>query len=195
VTSGRPAPEGASGDRPPAVFIGGPPASGKTTLGAALAPVLGAALVDLDVATGPLTAVVLELIGAADLSEPRAARLTRAPRYETLFGLAEDIARAGLPAVLVAPFTAERDAYRWAGIAKRFSQLADAHLVWMTLPPADLAGRLTARAALRDAVKLRDPGAYVAELGERAPTAPHLPLDANRPLNDLVQDVLEYLDR
>jgi LacI family transcriptional regulator len=38
-----------------AVLIGGPPATGKSTLAAALAPHLAAALLDLDVATGPLT--------------------------------------------------------------------------------------------------------------------------------------------
>ena len=47
------------------MLIGGPPATGKSTLAAALAPQLGAALLDLDVATGPLTRVVSELIGVA----------------------------------------------------------------------------------------------------------------------------------
>jgi len=37
--------------RPAAVLIGGPPATGKSTLALALAPRLDAALLDLDVAT------------------------------------------------------------------------------------------------------------------------------------------------
>ncbi|MGI8882306.1 MAG: AAA family ATPase [Jatrophihabitans sp.] len=183
-----------SGDRPVAVFIGGPPASGKTTLATALAPALGAALLDLDVATGPLTNVILELIGACDLSEPRAAQLTREPRYETLFGLAEDTARAGTSAVLVGPFGAECDASRWAGIATRLSRFAEAHLVWLTLPPAELVRRLAARGAARDAVKLQDPAGYGADLDSHRPTAPHLPLDATRPVQDLLRDVLEHLE-
>jgi shikimate kinase len=48
-------------NRPAAVLIGGPPATGKSTLAAALAPHLDAAILDLDVATGPLTRVVSDL--------------------------------------------------------------------------------------------------------------------------------------
>ena len=44
--------------RASAVLVAGPPATGKSTLATALAPHLGAAILDLDVATGPLTRVV-----------------------------------------------------------------------------------------------------------------------------------------
>lgn len=195
MTASGPAPTRRSGARPLAVFIAGPPASGKSTLGTDLAPALGAALLDLDVATGPLTGLVLNLIGAVDLSESRAAQLTREPRYETLFSLAEDTTRAGTSTVLVAPFTAERDAHRWDVVARRFAKLANVHLVWLTLPPAELASRLTARAAHRDALKQHDPSAYVADLAEQPPSAPHLLLNADRPVQDLVQDVLVHLKR
>ena len=94
--------------RPAAVLIGGPPATGKSTLAAALAPRLGAALLDLDVATGPLTRVVSDLIGVRDLDDPVLAGLTRDARYDTLLGLAEANLQAGRPVVLVAPFSAER---------------------------------------------------------------------------------------
>ncbi|MGH3179137.1 MAG: AAA family ATPase [Streptosporangiaceae bacterium] len=53
-------------------MIGGPPATGKSTLAAALAPRLGAALLDLDVATGPLTRVVSGLVLVAPFSTERA---------------------------------------------------------------------------------------------------------------------------
>src|SRR5215212_9585234 len=76
--------------RPCAILISGAPATGKSTLAAALAPRLGAAVLDLDVATGPLTTVVSDLIGVADLGNGELARLTRGPRYETLFALAEE---------------------------------------------------------------------------------------------------------
>ena len=93
-----------------AVLLGGPPATGKSTLAAALAPHLDAAILDLDVATGPLTRVVSELIGVRDrdLHDPVLAGLTRDARYATLLGLAEANLRAGRPVVLVAPFSAER---------------------------------------------------------------------------------------
>src|SRR5712691_4835698 len=67
-----------------AVLIGGPPATGKSTLAAALAPHLGAALLDLDVATGPLTRVVSGLTGVRDMDDPVLAGLTREARYDTL---------------------------------------------------------------------------------------------------------------
>jgi predicted kinase len=176
--------------RPLAVFVGGPPASGKTTLARALAPVLGAALLDLDVATGPLTRLVLDLIGASDLSEPRAAELTRRPRYDTLLDLATDIAHYGSSTVVVAPFGAERERARWATISDRLAPFADARLVWLTLSPAELAARLVARGAARDPVKLRDPAAYVAGLDLARPTAPHLALPATRPTDELVAAVV-----
>ena len=53
-----------------AVLVGGSPATGKSTLAAALAPRLDAALLDLDVATGPLTRVVSKLAGVHDLDDP-----------------------------------------------------------------------------------------------------------------------------
>jgi predicted kinase len=186
---------GRSGDRPVAVFIGGPPGSGKTTLATALAPALGAAVLDLDVATGPLTNVILDLVGAQDLSEPTVAELTREPRYETLLGLAEDTARAGTSTVLVGPFGAERDATRWSAVAARLVPFADVHLIWLTLAPDDLAARLHTRGAARDAVKLTDPEAYLTSLDTRAPAAPHLALDGSRPPPDLVREVLAYLNR
>src|SRR6267154_5697353 len=94
--------------RATAVLIGGPPATGKSTLASALAPELGAALLDLDVATGPLTRVVSGLIGVRDLEDPVLAGLTRDARYDTLLQLADANLRAGLPVVLVAPFSRER---------------------------------------------------------------------------------------
>ena len=67
-----------------AVLIGGPPATGKSTLAMALAPRLEAAVLDLDVATAPLTRVVSELTGLHDLDDPALAGLTREARYDTL---------------------------------------------------------------------------------------------------------------
>ena len=175
---GGPAPHPRAPDRPLAVFVGGPPASGKTTLAAALARALHAALIDLDTATGPLTALVLELLGAGDLDEQRAARMTRRPRYETVLGLAEDSLRAGTSAVVVAPLTAERDAEVWSQLTGRLAPLAEVRLVWLVVGREELAARLRARAAVRDVRKLADPLAYAAGLDLSEPGPPHLALDA-----------------
>lgn len=161
---------------PWAVLIGGAPATGKSTLAAALAPRLRAAVLDLDVATGPLTSVVAGLIGRTDLSDPELAALTRKPRYDTLFALAEDNLRAGTSVVLVAPFSAERSAAGWATVTARLP--ARPVLVWLHLPPAELIDRLTRRGAVRDAGKSNDPAAFLATLDPTPPQAPHLALDA-----------------
>jgi predicted kinase len=180
--------------RPWAVLIGGAPATGKSTLAAALAPRLGAALLDLDVATGPLTTVVSGLIGVADLSDPRIAELTRTARYDTLLGLAADNLRAGLSVVLVAPFTTERTVEGWRAAAGWLApHAAGLALVWLDLPDHHLVDRLRQRAAARDTAKMQDPEAFLTAIDHAPPAVPHLPLDATRQVPDLVNAVIDYL--
>jgi predicted kinase len=180
--------------RPFAVLIGGAPATGKSTLATALAPRLRAAVLDLDVATGPLTEVVSRLAGPADLADPRLAELTRAPRYDTLFALAADILRAGLPVVLVAPFTAERSPAGWDAMAHRLSaHAATLTLVWLRLPDDRLIARLRRRDAARDIDKIQRPDAFLSTVDRTPPTVPHLALDASRPVAELVRRVLAEL--
>jgi predicted kinase len=179
---------------PAAVLIGGPPATGKSTLAAALAPRLGAALLDLDVATGPLTRVVSGLAGVPDLDDPALAGLTRAARYDTLLDLADANLRAGRPVVLVAPFTAERaQPSAWAAVGDRLAAVPA--LVWLYLEPRELVRRLTVRSLARDESKLADPAAFLAGLDLGPPAVPHLALDAARPIGLLVAAVLDYLPR
>jgi predicted kinase len=175
-----------------AVLIGGPPATGKTTLALALAPRLGAAVLDLDTATAPLTRVVSELAGTSDLDDPVLAGLTRAARYDTLLALAEANLTAGRPVVLVAPFSAERarpDA--WAATTRRIP--APATMVWLHLPPDELIRRLTQRGLARDEHKIRDPASYLTGLDLDPPAIPHLALDASQPTLALVSAVLSHL--
>jgi len=175
-----------------AVLIGGPPATGKTTLAAALAPRLDAALLDLDTATGPLTRVVSELAGTGDLDDPVLAGLTRDARYETLFALAEANLAAGRPVVLVAPFTTERALpSAWAAVTRRLP--GNATMVWLHLPPDELVRRLTRRGLARDKNKVRDPASYLAGLDLAPPVIPHLALDACQPTDALVRLVLSQL--
>ena len=62
---------------PVAIVVTGPPATGKSSLGAALAEELNAALIDQDVATGALTDVIAALVGVDDLDDLQLATLTR----------------------------------------------------------------------------------------------------------------------
>ncbi len=178
--------------RSAAILIGGPPATGKSTLATALAPHLAAAVLDLDVATGPLTRVVSELVGVHDLDDPVLAGLTRDARYDTLLGLADANLRAGRPVVLVAPFSTERaQPSAWAATTRRIA--ADPTMVWLHLPPEELIRRLTRRALARDKSKIRDPASFLTGLDLGPPAIPHLPLDASKPTATLVQAVLTHL--
>jgi predicted kinase len=175
-----------------AVLVGGPPATGKSTLAAALAPQLGAAILDLDVATGPLTRVVAELASVHDLDDPVLAGLTRQARYDTLLGLADANLRAGRPVVLVAPFSAERaQPAAWAAATRRIP--ADPTMIWLHLPPAELIRRLTRRALARDENKIRDPASFLTGLDLAPPVGPHLALDASQPTATLVRSILDHL--
>jgi predicted kinase len=175
-----------------AVLIGGPPATGKSTLAMALAPRLDAAVLDLDVATAPLTRVVSELTGLSDLDDPALAGLTRDARYDTLLGLAAANLAAARPVVLVAPFTLERSVpSAWAATTRRIP--ARATMVWLHLTPGELIRRLTERGLARDEGKVRDPALYLAGLDLEPPAIPHLALDASQPTAALVSAVLEHL--
>jgi predicted kinase len=181
-----------------AVLVGGPPATGKSTLASALAPQLGAAVLDLDVATAPLVRVISGLIGVTDLDDPALAGLTRYARYDTLLALADANLRAGRPVILVAPFSAERARpAAWAATAQRLSAAAPVIpvMVWLHLPPDELVRRLSRRALARDENKIRDPASFLAGLDLAPPAIPHLALDATRPTATLVQSILDQLDQ
>jgi predicted kinase len=186
-----------SDPRLPAVILTGPPASGKTTVGRALARHLGAALLDQDTATTPLTAVVADLVGVHDLDDQRLAGPTRAARYETVTALAEDNLRAGLAVVLVAPFSAERrDVRAWDALDRRLRAAGGSPLmVWLRLDARVVVQRLRARGEGRDAAKLANPKAFTSALDVAEPAVPHLAVDAGGSTEDALRDILAALAR
>jgi predicted kinase len=164
----------------PALLISGPPASGKSTLAGAVAARLRAALLDQDVLTGALTAVIGDLVGTHDLDDPRLAALTRGPRYETVLATAEHNLRAGTPVVMVAPFTEERsDPAAWQAARDRLRDAGGRPaLVWLRLPADELVRRLRSRGAARDLGKLADPTAFADAALLRPPVVEHIAVDA-----------------
>ena len=187
------------GDRAPVpvVVMSGAPATGKSTVGRALARELRAAVVDLDTATAPLVGVVADLLGVTDLDDPRLAGPTRAARYEAIVALAEDSLAVGTPVVMVAPFTAERQAGpAWEALAARLRAAGGTPtLVWLRLDPDVVLERLRARGAARDEAKLGDTDAYRDRLTTDPPACPHLDVDANRPVDAIVRELLSRLTR
>lgn len=175
-----------------AFVVAGAPASGKSALGAALARRLGAALLDQDVLTGPLTAVVADLVGAApgDLDDPRVRAATRDATYAALVDTARGCLASGVPTVLVAPFTLERsDPAAWAALVERLG--TPAQLIWASVPPGELVRRMAARDAVRDRRKLAHVEAFLASRAVSPPAVPHLVVDTTAPLDSQVSVVLD----
>lgn len=175
----------------PAVLLAGAPGTGKSTLSHHVARRLGAAVISQDVATGPLVDVVAGLSGVADLDDPRLAGLTRAARYRVVLDLAADNLAAGIPVVLVAPFTTERaDPAAWAAARDQLITAGGQPLlVWLSLDPAERLRRLRIRGAARDAAKLADEGTLLA--AECPPAVEHLALDASHPPDELSRIVID----
>jgi predicted kinase len=181
----------------PVVLLTGAPGTGKSTLGRLLAGRLRAALLDQDVATTPLVDIVRRLMDIDDLDDHHLASLTRAARYEALAALAVDNLSAGVPVVLVAPYTTERARPEaWTALRSRLVAAGGAPLlVWLSLEPEEIVRRLRERGAARDRAKLIDQRQYLDKLSSltATPSVPHLPVPADLPLHMLVDRVLEAL--
>ena len=181
----------------PVVLLTGAPGTGKSTVGRLLAGRLRAALVDQDVATKPLVDVIRRLVDVDDLDDHRLVGLTRTARYEVVAALAIDNLSAGVPVVLVAPYTTERaDPDSWRELRSRLVAAGGAPLlVWLSLEPAEIVRRLKARGAARDLAKLLDEETYQDKLSAMvaAPSVPHVPVPADLPPHLIVGRVLEAL--
>ena len=182
--------------RAAAILVAGPPASGKTTVGASLAQALGATLIDQDVATGQLLSVVESLVHVDDIDDPRLAKLTRVARYETITCLAEDNLRVGNSVLLVAPFSEERKSlHAWEMLFDRLQRAADGTvtMVWLYLSRDELLRRLRGRAADRDASKLRAERRFIDQVDLGPPVGPHIPIHAVGSVDQIVRAIIRQL--
>jgi predicted kinase len=187
---------GTTDARPAAILIAGPPASGKSLVGASLARTLGATLIDLDLATEPLLGVIRSLVNVDDIDDPRLARLTRAERYETITCLAEDNLRAGNTVLLVAPFTEERRTLRaWEARVDRLHQAAGGTviMIWLYLSREELLQRMRDRGADRDEPKLSGEQRFIDHLDLGPPVGPHIPIHAVGSVDQIVHSILMQL--
>jgi predicted kinase len=182
---------------PSAVVVAGPPASGKSSLGARLAGAVGAALLDQDVMTRPLVAVIAGLLGtpADDLDDPRLRAASRDAVYRALLDTAVANLAVGTPVVLVAPFARERgDPRDWQLVHARLEAAGGApSLLWMRCPTDELLRRLHARAAPRDRAKLADPQKHLTAGVLAPPEVAHTVIDATLSANRQLAQALVAL--
>ena len=179
-----------------AILVAGPPASGKSTVGSALAKTLGATLIDQDVATGQLLSIIESLVNVDDIDDPQLAALTRPARYETVTRLAEDNLRLGNTVLLVAPFTAERkNLPAWQELCHRLRRAGGGAvaMVWLYLSREELMQRLRVRAADRDAAKLGGEQRFLDQLELGPPVGPHIPVHAVGSVDAIVHSILMQL--
>jgi predicted kinase len=179
-----------------AILVAGPPASGKSTVGSALAKTLGATLIDQDVATGQLLSIIESLVNVDDLDDPQLAALTRTARYETVTRLAEDNLRLGNTVLLVAPFTAERkNLPAWQELCHRLRRAGGGAvaMVWLYLSREELLQRLRVRGAVRDAAKLRSEQRFIEQLELGPPVGPHIPVHAVGSVDAIVHSIIMQL--
>ena len=151
------------------VVLAGAAGTGKSTLGALLARRLGAALLDFDTLTEPLSAA---LLAGEELGTPREREVVRPLRYATLTAVALEVLACGVGVVAAAPWTRELGDHAWfvdlhARVGERGGRLVVARL--RCDEPVRLA-RLARRGALRDTGRPPSPPAP-------EPVVPHLGLD------------------
>ena len=167
----------------PRVFVvAGPPGSGKSTFGAALARSWPAVLLDQDTLTNPLMSRIGELVGGGDdLDHPAFRGPVRQARLDCVLGAARDNLGLGWSVVLVAPFTAElADPSRFRQVFGSLAGNAAVQLIWVTVPEDVARERRRARGLSRD---------LAADLG--APRTPAVPTVAFVEVNGAAESAVE----
>jgi sugar-phosphatase len=129
--------------------VAGPAASGKSTLGRALAERSGAVILDLDTVTNPLLDALGDQVApGGHWNDPRLRSTVRPARYAALLAVASDQVAEDL--VLVAPFTAElRGGPEWSALLAAVAP-AVPRVVWLDAASTVLAARRDARGEDRD---------------------------------------------
>ena len=156
---------------------------------------LGATLIDQDLATGPLLSVIGSLVNVDDIDDPRLATLTRAGRYEAITRLAEDNLRVGNTVLLVAPFTEERkNLHAWEELVDRLHRAAGGAvtMIWLYLSPEELLQRMRARG--RTGTRPSSVGSNDLSISSRRTASrPHIPIHAFGSVDQIVRSIVTQL--
>jgi predicted kinase len=161
------------------VQMHGEPGSGKSTLARAIAPHIGAVVLDKDV----IKAALLRGSVPEHQAGPAA--------YEVYFAQADDLVKLGHSVILDNPVYWPRVEERWHALAGRVGS-PRLLIECVCADRAELERRLATRDALesqpRDALDLtRHPGSAATSF------QPRLTLDTTRPISDLVDEAVVYL--
>jgi len=158
----------------------GEPGSGKSTVARAIAPRIDAVVLDKDV----IKAALLR----AGIDEARAA----AAAYEAYFAQAESIVELGHSLILDNPVFWPRVEQRWLALCERSTSPA-VLIECVCADEAELRRRLATRDALES--QPRSPLDLTRHPGSASTSfQPRLVLDTTRPLAEIVDDALAYVD-
>jgi len=161
------------------VQMHGEPGSGKSTIARAIAPRIGAVVLDKDVIKAALLRSGIAEVQAA----PGA--------YEVYFAQADDLVRLGHRVILDNPVFWPRVEQRWHALCERAG--SPPILIECVCPDqAELSRRLATRLVLES--QPREPLALPRHPGAAATSfQPRLVLDTTRPLDDLIADARAYI--
>ena len=174
------------------IFVAGPPGSGKSTIGRAIASCLRYAYVDLDTVSAPFFQNELDR-DAGFKDTRRYQRQFRSIEYHALLSLATENLSLGIGCVAVAPFTRERkNPHFQEALSERYGCSARTVGITITIEPQQQLKNLLARNARRDTQKVH---AMTESAGDSAPSVWNLATTATISFAELVGQPESVLQR
>jgi predicted kinase len=174
---------------PVLIVLIGPPGSGKSTLAAAIAPELGAAVLNSDDITEPFFGIDRDSDAYVH---------ARPTLYAALYRVAETNLALGLSVIVDAPHGAVLKDREWLGNIEAMARRSGTHvaLIRCTAPPAKLHQRMQERGEPRDAAKLAAWDAFQAAQPDWTSAGfPHLTVDTSTEFRTVVREALDYVRR
>ncbi len=165
VTPGGPSTQQAAGSTY-VVLVAGYAGSGKSEFSRRVSEGLSWPLLDKDSISGPLVEGLISRITGDpnDRHSQQYLNLVRPLEYQALLDTTLDNVRAGMSAVVTAPFLLELGNPQWVSSLRNMLKTLDAklHIVWVDCDEHMMRARITQRGAGRDTWKLANWDEYVA---------------------------------